>query len=473
MRNLHPGDQVDGFRVVERIHSGGMGVVYRIESPDAGRPLVMKVPRFARGESASSMISYETELTVLRALRGPHAPRLVASGDLETQPYLAMERIDGTLLKEWVEKAPRPASEVARLGAAVATALHAIHQQDAIHLDVKPSNVIIRSSGEAVLVDFGLAHHAHHPDLLSEESLPPAGSAPYVSPEQLLGDRSDPRSDIFALGVVLYELATARLPFGSPSTRGALRARMYRDPVPPRAGGPAVPEWLQEVILRCLEPRPRDRYATAAQVAFDLSHPDHVAITQRGRRTRRSGPVATFRRWIRAAGFEPVALPAPSAHLAGAPIVMVAIATSRGSSGFAALRAGLSRVVVRERGARVACVTVVNPLPALGTSSAGGNAAQLRLDHLKALRAFAEPLRLPPEHVSMHVLESHDPAEALIHYARVNRVDHVVIGAPPPEVPAAARARTVAMRVAAEAPCTVTLVRNDGGRSPGAAGGIS
>lgn len=473
MRNLQPGDQIDGFRVVERIHSGGMGVVYRIESPDADLPLVMKVPRFARGESASSMISYETELTVLRALRGPHAPRLIASGDLETQPYLAMERIDGTVLKDWVEKAPLPADEVARLGAAVATALHAIHQQDAIHLDVKPSNVIIRPSGEAVLIDFGLAHHAHHPDLLSEESHPPAGSAPYVSPEQLLGARSDPRSDIFALGVVLYELVTGRLPFGSPSTRGALRTRMYRDPVPPRAGGTAVPEWLQEVILRCIEPRARDRYATAAQVAFDLSHPDQVAITQRGRRTRRSGPVATFRRWIRAAGFDPVALPAPSAHVSGAPIVMIAIATSRGSTGFAALRAGLNRVVVRERGARVACVTVVKPVPALGTSTDGGNAAQLRLEHLKALRAFAEPLRLAPEHVSMHVLESNDPAEALIHYARVNRVDHVVIGAPPPDISAVSRASTVAMRVAVGVPCTVTLVRDDDGPVPDAAGGLS
>ncbi len=472
MRDLQPGDRIDGFRVVERIHSGGMGVVYRIESPDARGPLVMKVPRFARGESAFSLISYETELTVLRALRGPHAPRLVASGDLETQPYLVMERVDGAVLKEWVEKAPLPADEVARLGAAVATALHAIHQQDAIHLDVKPSNVIIRPSGQAVLIDFGLAHHAHHPDLLSEESHPPAGSAPYVSPEQLLGDRSDPRSDIFALGVVLYELAAGRLPFGSPSSRGALRARMYRDPGPPRADGAAVPEWLQEIILRCLEPLARDRYATAAQVAFDLSHPDQVSITHRGRRTRRSGPLATFRRWFKAAGFDPVALPVPSAHLSGAPIVMIAVATSRGSMGFAALRAGLNRVVVRERGARVACVTVVKPVPALGTSE-GGNAAQLRLEHLKALRAFAEPLRLPPDHVSMHVLESNDPVKALIHYARVNRVDHVVIGAPPPDVPAGSRASTVAIRVAVEAPCTVTVVRDGDGRGPDAPGALS
>jgi nucleotide-binding universal stress UspA family protein len=461
---LHAGDEVDGFRVVERLHSGGMGHVYAVEAPVAGPPLVMKVPRIGPGEPASSVISYETELTVLRVLRGPHAPRLIAAGDLASHPYLVLERVDGTLLKDWVARAPLPADEVARLGLAVATALHALHQQDAIHLDVKPSNVIIRPSGEAVLIDFGIARHAHHPDLLSEESHPPAGSAPYVSPEQLLGDRSDPRSDTFALGVVLYELATGRLPFGSPATRGALRARMYRDPLPPRAGGRPVPEWLQEVILRCLEPRPRDRYATAAQVAFDLSHPDQVAITDRGRRTRRSGALATLRRWIRASGFDPVSLASPSAHLSGAPIVMVAIATARGDRGFEALRAGLGRVLVRERGARVACVTVVRPSPALGSSDDGENAAQLRLDHLRLLRAWAEPLRLAPEQLSLHVLESNDPVEALVHYARVNRVDHVVIGAPPRDMPASARANTVAMRVASEAPCTVTLAR-----APGAA----
>jgi nucleotide-binding universal stress UspA family protein len=105
---------------------------------------------------------------------------------------------------------------------------------------------------------------------------------------------------------------------------------------------------------------------------------------------------------------------------------------------------------------------VVKPSPALGGSNDGENAAQLRLDHLKVLRAWAEPLRLAPEHLSMHVLESSDPAEALVHYARVNRVDHVVIGAPPRDMPAIARGNTVAMRVAAEAPCTVTLARAGG-----------
>jgi nucleotide-binding universal stress UspA family protein len=457
---LSPGERVDGFRVVERIHSGGMGIVYRVESPDTDLPLVMKIPRFGHGEPASNVISYETEQTVLGALQGPHAPRLVASGDLATRPYLVIERIEGTLLKDLAERAPLAPHDVARLGAAIATALHELHQQEVIHLDVKPSNVMIRPSGEAVLIDFGLARHAHHPDLLSEESQPPAGSAPYVSPEQLLGDRSDPRSDVFALGAVLYELATGRLPFGAPTSRAALRKRMYRDPVPPRAHDASTPEWLQEIILRCLEPRPRDRYATAAQVAFDLAHADQVAITQRGRRTRRSGPLARLRKWIRASGFEPVPLRAPSRQLSRGPIVMVAIATSRWTEeSFEALRSSARRVIAQEAAARLACVTVVKPSPTLGGSTSEENAAQQRLEHLVLLRAWAAPLRLAPELLSMHVLESNDPADALVHYARVNHVDHVVIGAPPASVPAASRASTISMRVAADAPCSVTLAR--------------
>jgi serine/threonine protein kinase len=463
---LNPGDVVDQFRVVERLHTGGMGVVYAVEAPGSGAPLVMKVPRFGAGEPSANVISYETEEMVLGALRGPHAPRLVAAGDVVTRPYLVLERIEGTLLKERVDEAPLPAEEVARLGVAIATALHDLHRQEVNHLDVKPSNVIIRPSGEAVLIDFGLARHAHQPDLLSEESQPPAGSAPYVSPEQLLGERSDPRSDVFALGVVLYELATGRLPFGAPTTRGALRKRMYRDPVPPRAIVPGLPEWLQEVILRCLEPRLADRYATAAQVGFDLAHPDQVVVTDRGRRIRRSGPLATLRRWIGASGYEPAALPAPSAHLSRAPIVMVAIATARASEeSFEALRSAVRRVIARERAARVACVTVVKPTPVLGGSGDGENPAQQRLKHLVLLRAWAEPLRLPAELVSLHVLESADPVEALLNYARVNHVDHVVIGAPPSSVPLASRPSTVSMRVAAEAPCTVTLARRAEGRT--------
>src|SRR5512139_2349498 len=229
-----------------------MAVIYAVSGPDAGFPLLMKVPRLGHGEPAESVVSFEVEQMVLGALKGPHVPRYVAAGDLARQPYLVMEHVEGRSLKDWTDRAPLPAAEVASLGAAVATALHALHLQEAIHLDLKPSNVIVRPDGQAVLVDFGLARHGHYPDLLAEEIRSPIGSAPYISPEQVMGVRWEPRSDVFALGAILYELATGRLPFGAPTSLAALRKRLWRDPPPPRALAPGVPEWLQELILRCV-----------------------------------------------------------------------------------------------------------------------------------------------------------------------------------------------------------------------------
>jgi eukaryotic-like serine/threonine-protein kinase len=460
---LEPGTVIDGFHVEGRVHAGGMAVLYRVTGPDVGFPLVMKVPRLGLGEPAESVVSYEVEAMVLAALKGPHVPRFVAAGDLARFPYVVMEYVEGRSLKEWVGDGPTAPGEVARLGAVVATALHALHAQETVHLDVKPSNVIVRPSGEAVLIDFGLAHHAHFPDLLAEEFRRPIGSAPYLSPEQVLGVRHDSRSDVFSLGAVLYELATGQLPFGAPTGAAGLRRRLYRDPVPPRRLVPGVPEGLQEVILHCLEVELDARYGSAAQVAFDLTHPDQVAITERGRRTGGRGVGTRLRRWIRAAGLEPPPRALPSAQLSGASIVVAAVATHHTNEAqFQALRDAVKPLLDGASRARLACVTVIRPSPELGGSREGQNATERRIAHVVRLRHWAEPLRLDPARLSFHVLESGDPADAIADYARVNHADHIVIGAPPPDLPLKGLLGTVSTRVTAIAPCTVTIVRPRG-----------
>lgn len=458
---LEPGAGLDGFTLGERIHGGTMALIFRAARPDCAFPLVIKVPRLGHGEPGASVISYEVERMMLERLSSPHVPRFVAAGDLERQPYIAMEYIEGRPLSEWEARAPLPAEEVARLGMAIAAAAHSIHLQEGIHLDLKPSNVIIRPSGEVVLLDFGLAHHAQLPDLLAEQFRRPIGTAPYISPEQVLGVRCDPRSDIFAAGVILYQLATGRLPYGAPDSPRGMRARIYRDPTPPRKLVPAMPEWLQEIILRCLEPDAGKRYASAAQLAFDLGHPDQVAITERGRRMRPAGWRTRFGRWLRMAGYEPAPCPPPSTQVATARIILVAVATrNENEARGRAIADAVRRVVAGERECRIVCVTVVKPVPDWGTSNPDETSARQTLRYLVELRQWAAALELPQDRLSYHVLESNDPAAALIDYVRANHVDQVVVGAPRiVGRPFRQWTSSVAGRIAAEAPCSVTVVR--------------
>jgi serine/threonine protein kinase len=447
---LRPGAVVDCFRIGEPIHAGGLGAVHavtRVSGPDDGFPLVMKIPSLGPGQPPENVVTFEMERMILATLRGPHSPRFVAAGDLAAQPYLVMERIEGRSLAAL--EGPIAFAEVARIGSAVAEALAAVHLQDVIHLDVKPSNVILRG-GEAVLIDFGLARHLHHPDLLGEESRSPIGSAPYVSPEQVLGLRSDPRSDLFSLGAMLYELATGELPFGFPTSLGGLRQRLWIDPEPPRARRPELPDWLQEVILRCLEPDPKARDATAGEVALALAHPERVTVTERGRRLRRAGARRRLVRWIEQLQFP--SAPAPE-RAAGASVVLVAIATHhRNEKRNEAIRAELRREVASDPRTRLACVAVIRPAadPAEATTT--------RIRELLVLRHWTEPLNVPPGQVTHQVIESLDPVEALLDYARRNAVDRMIVGAPPADAPLGS-VGTVAIRLMADAPCTVTIVR--------------
>ena len=454
MRAPEPGAEIDGFRLGERLHTGTMAWIYRLVGPEGPLPLVMKIPRLGPGEPAINVISFEQCRMVLGALaQGPHYPTLVAFGDVETTPYLVMEYVEGKPLSEWMGEAPCAADEVAALGAKLALALHEIHRQDVIHLDLKSANVLYRPGGEATLVDFGLAHHGHFPDLLAEEVRTPVGNWEYMSPEQILGIRCDPRSDLFALGALLYELATGRLPFGRPRSLAQLRRRLYLDPAPPRAVRAAVPDWLQEVILHCLEADNRSRYASAAEVAFDLANPAQVPRTGRASRSARRGWLQTFGRRMSAGSFEPAPCPPLISQAAPAPIVLVALASEEGDGAlYEALRGAVQRLCGSDGRCRIACATVVPPAAALTGAGDAATATGRHIRHLVELRRWARPLELAEERLTYHVLESEKPAAALIDYASVNEVDQILIGA-------ARGGRDLAAQVAAGAPCSVTVVR--------------
>ena len=466
MKSLVPNTVIDGFKLGEMRHKGGMALIYDVAYADgraAPFPMVMKVPRMTAGDGAETIVSFEVEHQMMQALDGPHVPHLVAAGDLSVLPYLVMEYVPGRTLDLWLDQVNQGVllapETLAQLGAAVAHAAHSLHEQNAVHLDLKPANVIIKGDGTAVLLDFGLSFHAHYPDLLAEETRHAVGSPAYMSPEQVVGVRGDPRSDVFAIGVMLYELATGELPFGAPTSRGGLRQRLWMDPQPPRARRADLPEWLQEIILRCLEPAAAERYPSAAHLAFDLTHPDQVQVTERGQRLKGTGAGTHIKRWLRAAGAEYQPSPLPARQIAEVPILMVAVPHRDVTDAtLYSLREAVGRSLGIRPGARLAVVTVVAP-GAASTTDAGKSETALHRQMLAMLKNWSVGLKLDGHQVSYHVLEDGDPADAIVRYAETNRVGMIVMGAATHGLQLQRFVATVPIKVAMRAPCTVILVK--------------
>ncbi|HWR98743.1 MAG TPA: bifunctional serine/threonine-protein kinase/universal stress protein, partial [Candidatus Methanoperedens sp.] len=406
---------------------------------------------------------FETELILLPRLGGVHVPRLIAAADFDAQPYLAMEFIPGPTLEERLAAAPLGATTVADIGARLADALHELHRQEVIHLDLSPDNVMFHPDGEAVLLDFGLARHRRLPDLLGEAFRRPLGTAAWMAPEQVLGVRDDFRSDLFALGAILYALLTGRTPFGEPESPRGLRRRLTREPLAPRAIAEGCPPWLQEIVLRCLEVDPARRHENAAQLAFDLRNPDQVSLTERATRLGVRGLIdrAAHRLGGTLAALAPRSAPRFASRGRRAlqvPIVMAAVDVAQGSEALAeALRLAALGALELDAEARLTCVTVHRLVPGSRLNVAEGGRA-VHVQRLVELKEWARTLDLPPRRVSFHVLDAADPAAALIDFARTNHVDYIVIGA---RGSSALRRHlgSVSARVAAEAPCTVTVVR--------------
>jgi serine/threonine protein kinase len=460
---VKPGAVIDGYRVGECIHQGGTGLIYRVEAPagaDPGFPLVMKVPRLGRGESTIGIEGFETEQTILPALSGPQVPRFVATGDVTATPYIIMEWIDGRALADVIASAPLPPVDVACIGAALADAVHSVHEQEVVHLDLKPENFLLRPSGEAVLLDFGFAHHARYPDLLGEEKQFAAGSAAYVSPEQLQDNRSDSRSDLFALGVLLYELATGRQPFGEPETLAGMRDRLWREPAPPRAVNASVPPWLQEIILRCLEHDGSLRYQSAAHIALDLRHPEQVALSARSERNDVPGFRQHLVRWWRRRRETDRGGRSHEGSATRAVVILVAVDTEHPDDDrHSPLQWTTEQIVSLSPEYRLMCVSVIRSAPVGEGTTELETATGKHLEHKMRLRHWVEPLKLAPSRVSLHVVEATNAADTLLDLARSNHVDLIVLGAPGPSKKKLGWWRSAASTVTANAPCSVHVVR--------------
>jgi serine/threonine protein kinase len=465
MKPPKTGDIIDGFEIIKLLHTGGMAKIFCVEYPadkngirkETEFPLVMKIPRMNQNDGAENIVSFEVELQIMPNLTGSHVPHFLAAGEISTNPYILMEHIRGKTLDQYPTKLE--VNEIAKLGASIAHAVHSLHKQNVCHQDLKPANIIIREDGSAVILDFGLSYHSHFPDLLAEEMRKAIGSPTWIAPEQVVGTRGDPRSDIFAIGVMLYELATGELPFGSPQTTAGLRQRLWMDPKPPRIINPLIPTWLQEIILCCLETEADNRYPSAAHLALDLLNHNQIKITERGEKNKATGFYTHLIRWLKAAGREYNPSPIPSVQIEKVPILMVAIPNKNVSEHtLSALRNAAERSLGIRPGARLTCVTII---PLVAISSTNGNKSEIELHrhHLNQLQKWAKPLQLSDHQISFHVLEASDVADAIIKYAISNHVNIIIMGAATHGLKLQRLAATVPTKVAMYSPCTLILVK--------------
>jgi tetratricopeptide (TPR) repeat protein len=276
------GRVVSHYEVTGRLGGGGMGVVYRARDTRLGREVALKFLHPASSRTPQTLERFQREASAVSLLNHPNICTLYDVGTHEGHPFLVLELLEGTTLKELLRKAPLPAHRVAELGAQIADALDAAHGKGIVHRDIKPGNVWLTPRGQVKVLDFGLAKlvsgrgagdssdtSAPTEHALTEVGVT-VGTLAYMSPEQLLGLPLDGRADLFSLGAVLHELATGRPAFGAATASAIREAILHRDPGSGPGGSAEAATALQRVTARALEKDPGKRYATAAEMRSDL-----------------------------------------------------------------------------------------------------------------------------------------------------------------------------------------------------------
>ena len=264
------GTTVSHYRILEKLGGGGMGVVYRAEDSRLPRYVALKFLSKELESDPEASERLRREAQAVSSLNHPHICTIHDVGEHEGQPYIVMELLEGQTLKDRIAADGFSTDQLATLGIQIADALETAHEKGIVHRDIKPSNVFITQRGHAKLLDFGLARQLQKEELkeatqshipLTEGSAV-VGTLPYLPPEVLCGETADARSDLWAFGVVLYEMATRQRPFHG-QTVYQLTSGILQEP--PRSFPASVPEGLRAVILRCLSKNPAERYQRAGE----------------------------------------------------------------------------------------------------------------------------------------------------------------------------------------------------------------
>ena len=278
--SVEAGAQIDSYRIDAPVARSGMASIFRATDMRDNRVVALKIPHPDMEADPILFDRFQREAGIGERLSHPGVMR-VFGGEKRSRVYMVMEWCEGRLLRDILQEGKLPQDRAIRIAIEILEALEYIHDNGVVHRDLKPENIMVDAHDGVKLIDFGIAGDSAARRLTYANFTATLGTADYISPEQVKGKRGDGRSDIYAMGVILYEMLTGKQPFTGATPMEVMNDRMLNYPTPPSVLDPTISPQLQEVVYRALERDPKNRYARARDFAHDLQHLDQVGVEDR------------------------------------------------------------------------------------------------------------------------------------------------------------------------------------------------
>jgi len=278
---LRSGDQIDHYLIDSVAARSGMASIFRATDLRTDRPVAIKVPHPEMESDPTFLARFEREGEIGSDLDHPGVMKVVTDEE-RSNLYMVMEWVEGRELRKLIRQSEKlPAARAVSITIGICKALDYIHSRGVVHRDLKPENVMVDDEDRTKLIDFGIAGRAGARQLTFGSLSQIMGTPDYISPEQVNGKAGDARSDIYAVGVMLYEMLTGKTPFRGSNPFAVMNDRLLHNPIPPRELDPEISPALQEVVYRALRRDHASRYPTAGAFAWDLEHLDEIEVADR------------------------------------------------------------------------------------------------------------------------------------------------------------------------------------------------
>jgi serine/threonine-protein kinase len=284
-----PGDILDHYRLDAVVARSGMGTLFRATDLRDGKTVAVKIPHPEMADDPVLLERFRREEEIGQLLDHPGIVKTL-DGEQRSQLYMVLEWVDGLLLRTVLnEDRPLDVERAVAITLLLCDALDAMHKRGIVHRDLKPENVMITAGDQVKIIDFGIAMKEDARRITHVGATSLLGTPDYISPEQVQGKRGDQRSDLYAIGIMFYEMLTGQVPFSGPNPLAVMNDRLVIDPPSPRAINPAIAPELEEILYRALERDPRHRYANAHEMQWDLENQEQVGSEPRGQSAQKRG----------------------------------------------------------------------------------------------------------------------------------------------------------------------------------------